>query len=80
MDPSELNHKNYCTVAAALFDDPLNGFVTGRSPENLCYAYMLTKTNPNTGKNFTLDELLTDDSEFMNQQKREIGREFCQVF
>lgn len=80
IDPSKLNHKNYCSVVAKLFDCPLHDFLTRRSPDDLCYAYMLTKIDPRTNKNFTLDDILTDDSEFMNQQKREIGREFCQVF
>ncbi len=80
IDPERLSYDNFCSVVNQLFDNSLPGFVSSRTPENLCYSYMLTRINPMTGKNFTINEILLDDSDEMNEQKKLIGRDFCNIF
>ncbi len=80
IDPWRMNGSNFCEAVKRLFDNIMVNFVTDRTPENLCYAYMLTRINPKTGKNFTFDEILEDTSADMYRQKALAGKDFCEIF
>ncbi len=80
IDPNKMELSAVEDAVGMLFNNITENFVSDRKPQDLVYAYMLTRINPKTQKNFTLDEILTDDSDFMTEQKRAAGLEFCRIF
>ncbi len=82
-DPNAMPDDNLIYTFCKRFDMLTPGLVGSRTPENLVYAYMLTKEYPNpdgTKRKLTYEDLLFDESEEMDRLKEEAGKEFCSIF
>lgn len=80
IDTSRLSSGNYTTVIGLIIGNALGGFVSDSRHGNLCYSYMHTKINPKTGKDFTLNEILLEDPDEINEQKILADKEICRIF
>ncbi len=82
-NPDELDDSTFTDQAILYhFDNILPDFVRARAPENIVYAYMLTKNFPddNSDRKLTYEEILMDNSQEMIDFKKRIGKEFCELF
>ena len=80
-DPAQMSYSDLTSNAAGQFDHLIPNFIITRTPENLVYAYMMTKEYPEgSGKTLTYEQLFDDNSEDMKKFKEKSGREFFDIF
>ena len=80
-DPAQMSYSDLTSNAAGQFDHLIPNFIITRTPENLVYAYMMTKEYPEgSGKALTYEQLFDDNYEDMKKFKEKSGREFFDIF